>query len=55
MKYVTVLLCCVLTLGTFAQKSKTTTNRFAGLDTAFARILKQWKAPGLCCSSGGER
>ncbi len=30
----------------FAQKSKTT-DRFAGLDTAFARVIKDWKAAGF--------
>lgn len=31
----------------FSQKQKPATNRFAGLDTAFARVLKDWKAAGF--------
>ncbi len=40
------LLCCI---GSFAQKGRSSkpADRFAGLDTAFSRVLKEWKAPGF--------
>ena len=49
MKMITLLICCTLTLATFAQKQKNQNNdkRFAGLDTAFARVLKDWHAAGF--------
>ncbi|QEC67089.1 serine hydrolase [Panacibacter ginsenosidivorans] len=38
----------VITTTAFAQKQKSTDDkRFAGLDTAFARVLKDWKAAGF--------
>ena len=39
-------LCCILSTTCLAQTQKTD-KRFAGLDTAFARVLKEWKAPGF--------
>ena len=47
MKIITILLCS-LSINSFAQtKSSNTINRLDGLDTAFARIMKDWKAPGF--------
>ena len=37
----------ILTIVCFAQNKKGTDKRFAGLDTAFARVLKDWKAAGF--------
>ena len=36
----------LLTISSIAQKQKTDA-RFAGLDTAFARVLKDWHAAGF--------
>lgn len=51
MKKLIFLLLAVLTISTFAQSSKkgahSPDNRFAGLDTTFARVLKDWKAAGF--------
>lgn len=49
MKTLILLLCCVITLNSFAQKSKNQIrdNRFDGLDTAFERVLKNWHAAGF--------
>ncbi len=47
MRNVTALLCCLIALTCVAQKRKAADNRFAGLDTAFARVLKDWKAAGF--------
>ena len=41
------LLLWMLSIVCFAQNKKSTDKRFAGLDTAFARILKDWKAAGF--------
>ncbi len=46
MKLITALLFCLVTLTSLAQ-NKSTDKRFAGLDTAFARIMKDWKAAGF--------
>jgi CubicO group peptidase (beta-lactamase class C family) len=49
MKFVLLLLCCCITLTTLAQKQKAETRdkRFDGLDTAFARVLKDCHAAGF--------
>jgi CubicO group peptidase (beta-lactamase class C family) len=48
MKIITLILFSVTTLIISTQtKSQTTDKRFNGLDTAFARILKDWKAAGF--------
>jgi CubicO group peptidase (beta-lactamase class C family) len=48
MRKFSVLVLCCLTLGSIAQKQKAATDkRFEGLDTAFARVLKDWKAAGF--------
>lgn len=49
MKTLILLLCCVITLNSFAQKSKNQIRdkRFDGLDTAFERVLKNWHAAGF--------
>ncbi len=47
MRNTTALLFCFLSISSLAQKKKTTKDRFAGLDTAFARVLKDWKAAGF--------
>ena len=47
MRIITSLLLCMLSVFCFAQNKKSTGKRFAGLDTAFARILKDWKAAGF--------
>lgn len=48
MKKIFALLLCVVTIESFAQKQKTAEDkRFAGLDTAFARVLKEWHAAGF--------
>jgi CubicO group peptidase (beta-lactamase class C family) len=49
MKKITAsLLLSVIVLSSFAQKQKPAEDkRFAGLDTAFARVLKDWKAAGF--------
>ena len=47
MRSLITLLMCFFFLTSLAQKTKTSVNRFAGLDTAFARILKDWKAAGF--------
>jgi CubicO group peptidase (beta-lactamase class C family) len=48
-KFVTAMLCIAMGLGAFAQKSKPAPvdKRFDGLDTAFARVLKDWHAAGF--------
>lgn len=43
---VTALLFCLVSITSLAQ-NKSTDKRFAGLDTAFARIMKDWKAAGF--------
>lgn len=45
-KYLFILL-CVAAANAKAQKNPTNANKFAGLDTVFARVLKDWKAPGF--------
>ena len=48
MKYIIVAVLCMFCSVCFAQKQKApVTNRFAGFDTAFARVLKDWNAPGF--------
>ncbi len=47
MRKIATGLFCLLCLSVTAQKKKTSTDRFAGLDTAFARVLKDWKAAGF--------
>ncbi len=49
MKTILLLLCLVISITTPAQKSKPqiSDKRFAGLDTAFDRILKNWHAAGF--------
>lgn len=47
MKHVTALLFSLISIAGFTQKAKNTSNRFAGLDTAFSRVLKDWKAAGF--------
>jgi len=47
MKNLIVSLFCLFPLVGFAQKRNKTVDRFAGLDTAFARVLKEWKAEGF--------
>ncbi len=47
MKWIFHVLCCLLTTNSFAQKTKKVSDRFAGLDTAIGRILKDWKAAGF--------
>ncbi len=47
MKHVIALLFCLVSLAAFTQKAKNAFNRFAGLDTAFTRVLKDWKAAGF--------
>jgi CubicO group peptidase (beta-lactamase class C family) len=48
MRKVFALLLITTTLFSFAQKQKTTEDkRFTGLDTAFARVLKDWHAAGF--------
>jgi CubicO group peptidase (beta-lactamase class C family) len=44
-KYLFFLLCLIAS-NSFAQK-QTPDNRFVGLDTTFARVLKEWKAAGF--------
>ncbi|MET0637477.1 MAG: serine hydrolase [Chitinophagaceae bacterium] len=46
MKKLFPLLLVICWSATMAQK-QTTDKRFAGLDTVFARVLKDWKAPGF--------
>jgi len=47
MRNITALLFCLVTITGFTQKKAETADRFKGLDTAFARILKDWKAAGF--------
>lgn len=48
MRKIIALLLCTATATSFAQKQKSTEDkRFAGLDTAFARVLKEWHAAGF--------
>lgn len=48
MRKIIALLLCTTTISSFAQKQKSTEDkRFAGLDTAFARVLKEWHAAGF--------
>ena len=47
MRILLFLLLCLLSIVCFAQNKKSTDKRIAGLDTAFARILKDWKAAGF--------
>src|SRR5579863_7352942 len=45
-KLITVLLLSATSIS-FAQKKSLEDKRFTGLDTAFARVLKTWKAAGF--------
>jgi CubicO group peptidase (beta-lactamase class C family) len=47
MRIISALLCCLVSITAIAQKTNKTVDRFKGLDTAFARILKDWKAAGF--------
>lgn len=47
MKTPFLLLALLVTLTATAQKRKPTADRFAGLDTTFARVLTDWKAVGF--------
>ncbi len=49
MKPTLLLLACFIAFTTMAQKRKPVTppDRFAGLDTAFARVLNDWKVAGF--------
>ena len=47
MRKTSCLLLCILTISSFAQKKQVEPDRFAGLDTAFARVLKDWQAVGF--------
>lgn len=48
MRKILSLLLCITTTASFAQKNKSTDDkRFDGLDTAFARVLKDWHAAGF--------
>ncbi|MBS1667761.1 MAG: serine hydrolase [Bacteroidetes bacterium] len=48
MRYLFTILLASLVISSFSQKKKNTEDkRFIGLDTAFARILKEWHAPGF--------
>jgi CubicO group peptidase (beta-lactamase class C family) len=47
MKKILFISLCLFSVSGFAQNKKTSDKRFAGLDTAFARVLKDWKAPGF--------
>ncbi|MBC7868269.1 MAG: serine hydrolase [Gloeobacteraceae cyanobacterium ES-bin-316] len=47
MKNILGIFSLFFSLTTVAQKASKKTDRFAGLDTAFARILKDWKAAGF--------
>src|SRR4249919_1179871 len=47
MRTITLFLFCLISLAGFAQKSHASVDRFKGLDTAFARVLKDWKAAGF--------
>ncbi len=46
-KYLFLLMCFAATANVHAQKTSGNANKFAGLDTVFARVLKDWKAPGF--------
>src|SRR5260221_11127198 len=46
MRKIIYLILCIISITSFAQKS-TIDKRFAGLDTAFARVLKDWRAVGF--------
>ena len=48
MRTIATLLCCLVVSSTSAQRSyQNNDKRFAGLDTAFARVLKYWHAAGF--------
>lgn len=48
MRKIIALLLCTTAITSFAQKQKSTEDkRFAGLDTLFARVLKEWHAAGF--------
>ncbi|RYF91110.1 MAG: serine hydrolase [Chitinophagaceae bacterium] len=47
MKLYCSILISLLTLSATAQKGSKNKDRFAGFDTAMARVLKQWKIPGF--------
>ncbi len=48
MRKLIILLLCFVTITSFAQKQKPSEDkRFAGFDTAFARVLKEWHAAGF--------
>ena len=52
MKHLIAFLLCFVSFATIAQKAKKSSDRFAGLDTAFARVLKDWKAAGFAVAVG---
>jgi len=48
MRKLFLLLLCAVTINSFAQKEKSSEDKhFTGLDTAFARVLKEWHAAGF--------
>ena len=49
MRKIITLLLCIASVTGFAQKKKSAVagNQFAGLDTAFERVLKEWHAAGF--------
>lgn len=47
MRNIFILVICLSSITCIAQKHKPGADRFAGLDTAFARVLKDWKAAGF--------
>lgn len=49
MRKIITLLLCIASVSSFAQKKKSAVsgNQFAGLDTAFERVLKEWHAAGF--------
>jgi len=47
MKKLLFLAVCFASLSSHAQKRSATTDRFAGLDTLFNRVLKEWNAAGF--------
>src|SRR6478736_6590011 len=48
MRKTATLLLCIASITPFAQTKKAASvDRFAGLDTAFARVLKDWHAAGF--------
>lgn len=47
MNFITALYFCLCSLTSVVALNNSTDQRFTGLDTAFARILKDWKAAGF--------